>query len=167
MSGADYVRDMSQTTAARYWECADTIVENASGVFLWLNIATEKLVDGIVNGVKPKRLRAELEELPTELGGTKGLYMSILESLDPQQRAEAWSMFNIMLRTRRELTPLFLSFAVAADDRDAIAMRVKFLRESELEDRHEYIRKRLQALGNLLKFNTRSTILKVMFVSCT
>jgi hypothetical protein len=147
----DCVRGMSQTTAGDYWNCANTIVRNASGVFLWVSIATNILVDGIVNGDKPPQLRAMLDGLPTELGGTKGLYMSILERLDPQQRAEAWSMFNIMLHTRDKLTPLFLSFAVAANDRDAIAMRVKFLQASELETRCENINKRLRVLGNLLE----------------
>jgi hypothetical protein len=166
---SECARDMSQTTASDYEGCADAIVKNASGVFLWVNIATEILVDGIVNGIKPLPLRSMLDNLPTELGGTKGLYMNILERLDPQQRAEAWSMFNIMLHTRGELTPLFLSFAVEANDGDAIAMRVKFLQEGELEYQCEHIRKRLQALGNLLEIqhdaHSRQGYVRVMHLT--
>ena len=69
----DCVRTMSQATAGDYEGCADAILENASGVFLWVNIATDILVDGIVNGIKPLLLREKPETLPTELGGTKGL----------------------------------------------------------------------------------------------
>jgi hypothetical protein len=150
---SDCIRDIGQTTAAdNYWKCADTIVRNASGVFLWVKIATDILVDGIVNGIKPRPLRSKLDKLPTELGGTKGLYMNILERLDPQQRAEAWSMFNIMLNTRVDPTPLFLSFAVEANDQDAIIMRVRFfLSTREVEDRRENIETRMRALGNLLE----------------
>jgi hypothetical protein len=147
----DCVRDTSQTTADTYQNCADMIVRNASGVFQWVNIATETLVDGIVNGIKPLPLRAKLDNLPTELGGTKGLYMNILERLDPQQRVEFWSVFQIMLHTRGILTPLFLSFAIAANDRDTIPVRVESLHMDEREDRCENIRKRLRALGNLLE----------------
>ena len=69
----DCVRTMSQATAGDYEGCADAIIEHASGVFLWVNIATDILVDGIVNGIKPLLLREKPETLPTELGGTKGL----------------------------------------------------------------------------------------------
>lgn len=90
--------------------------------------------------------------------------MSILERLDPQQRAEAWSMLNIMLHTRHNLTPLVLSFAVEATPEDAIDMRVKFLDTSELEDRQENIKRRLRALGNLLELH-KGLVVRVMHLT--
>jgi hypothetical protein len=148
---SNYVRGLSQGIVTGYWKCADTIVNNAFGVFLWVNIVTENLVDGIVNGIKPLRLQAMLDELPTELGGLNGLYMNVLRRLDPQQRAEFWTMFDTVIYARRKFTPFFLSFAVEANPEDAIDMKVNFLDTNGLEDRQENIRKRLGALGNLLE----------------
>jgi hypothetical protein len=149
---------LRKQAAAEYEDCTGAIVENASGVFLWVSIATDTFVDGIVNGTKPSKLKAKLDKLPKKLGGPDGLYMSILQRLDPQQRAEFWSMSSIMLcPTRedilREVTPLFLSFAVEADPEEAIAMRTNFLDTKELKDRRENIKRRLRALGNLLEFH--------------
>ena len=150
---SDCVREMSQTTAARYKDCADAIVEHASGVFLWISIATDTLFDGIVNGDKPLQVRAMLDDLPKQLGGPDGLYMNILERLDPQQRAEFWSIANIVLHARRTVTPLFLSFAVEASPENAIDMSVNFPDTNELSERQATIERRLPALGNLLEVN--------------
>jgi hypothetical protein len=149
---------LRKQAATEYEDCTDAIVENASGVFLWVSIATDTFVDGIVNGTKPPKLLAKLIKLPKKLGGPDGLYMNILQRLDPQQRADFWSMSNIMLCPRpeyawREVTPLFLSFAIEADPEEAIAMRVNFLDTKELKDRRENIKRRLRALGNLLEFH--------------
>ena len=138
-------------TAAQYKHCAETIVTNASGVFLWVKLATEILVDGIVNGVPPLELRDMLYDLPTELGGPKGLYMRILQSLDQAQRAEAWNMFDIVLHSRRDLTPLCLSFAATANPQGAIEMGVKVLSKEETGSRSAMVQKRLRALGGILE----------------
>jgi hypothetical protein len=139
------------TAAAEYEDCAQAIVASASGVFLWVNIVTDILVDGIVNGVDPFQLRVMLDDLPTELGGSNGLYMRMLQRLDQEQRAKAWDMFDIVLHARRDLTPLFLSFAVTANPRSAIAMTVNNSSDEELEARSDKIRRRVRALGNLLE----------------
>ena len=60
-------------------------------------------------------------------------------------------MFKIILHAEWNVTPVFLSFAIEANPEHAVAMRVETLQESELEDRRENIRKRIQALGNLLE----------------
>jgi hypothetical protein len=138
-------------TAAQYEHCAGAIVTNASGVFLWVNLATDILVDGIVNGVPPPQLRDMLYDLPTELGGPKGLYMRILQRLDQAQRAEAWNMFDIVLNSRRDLTPLCLSFAATANPQGAIEMGVKVLSKEEIGSRSAMVQKRLRALGGILE----------------
>ena len=60
-------------------------------------------------------------------------------------------MFQTIVHARREVSPLFLSFAVEANPENAINMSINFLDTDELEDRCENIEKRLRALGNLLE----------------
>jgi hypothetical protein len=142
-----------EATAAEYEGCANAIVENASGVFLWVDIATEILVDGITNGIEPFQLWAKLNSLPSELGGPKGLYMRMLQVLDPEQRAEAWRMFDAVLHSTTHLTPLFMSFAAIADPRSAINMRVNLLSDEEQTSRSVNLKKRLRALGGILEIS--------------
>jgi hypothetical protein len=137
--------------AAQYEDCAEAIVANASGVFLWVNIVTDILVDGIVNGIEPLQLQRMLNDLPAELGGPKGLYMRMLQRLGQEQRAEAWNMFDIVLHSRPDLTPLCLFFAATANPRHAIGMRVNILSDEEVESRTSKFQKRLRALGGLLE----------------
>lgn len=155
------------TTVAEYADCVGDIRAKASGVFLWVKIATEILVDGMINGIDPGQLRRRLDDLPSELGGPSGLYMRILQRLDHELLSDAWKMFDLVLLSRRDLSALSLSLAANATPVNAVAVKINALSNAELEDRCTKIRRRLKSQGGLLETEGTYPWDKVRFMHLT
>lgn len=155
------------TSVTEYAACVEDIRMKASGVFLWVKIATDILVDGIVNGNDARKLRISLHTLPSELGGPEGLFMRILQRLGPDEKAEARKIFDLVLSARRDFEALSLSFAAESHPQHAVALQIKALGDLELENRRGKINKRLKALGGLLEIEGKGLWSRVRFLHLT
>lgn len=83
--------DESQAT-----ELINEIVNKASGVFLWVIIVVNRLLDGLRNFDGLDDLRCRLEGLPTDL---QALYDHMLNKLDPLYQQQAAQIFQIVFRS--------------------------------------------------------------------
>ena len=84
------------------------ITDKACGVFLWVRLAVQSLLDGLRDGDTLHGLKARLLALPAEL---EELFMKILNRLDPEYFREASELFQIMHAAKTRLNLLELSLA--------------------------------------------------------
>ncbi|KAB5582811.1 hypothetical protein GE09DRAFT_1017972 [Coniochaeta sp. 2T2.1] len=90
------------------------IVSKSSGVFLWVRLVIDMLVEGNANGDTPAELWSTLTSLPDELGGRDGLYARMLFNIRPDHRGESSRMLALTLRAVNPLDPVMLSFGLEA-----------------------------------------------------
>ncbi|KAK6430052.1 hypothetical protein LTR95_013797 [Oleoguttula sp. CCFEE 5521] len=136
--------------SAAYEDCTQMIISKAQGVFLWVRIAVDILLDGILNGLNPTQLLISMRGLPSELGGAKGLYMRQLKKLGPKYLAQTMSMFDIVFHARQELTLLVLSFALDYSPERAIQLLPQRLPTADIAHRSAMMESRLRSCGGLL-----------------
>jgi len=88
----------------------ESIVERASGVFLWVKVVIESLLDGIRNFDRMSDLQRRLEMLPTDL---EALYLHMFQHVEPIYLEQAARLFRIAQEGSEhgQLSPLLLSFA--------------------------------------------------------
>ncbi|KAL5353002.1 hypothetical protein ACLOAV_001031 [Pseudogymnoascus australis] len=90
---------------------AESIVVKAQGVFLWVRLVVDMLVVGFNNGDTIPELLVKLESLPPRLGGKRGLYVTMLKSIDPEYKLQASRYIRILLRAWNSLDLIDLEFA--------------------------------------------------------
>lgn len=88
------------------------VIEKASGVFLWVKIVVDMLVEAKDDGETMKRMREILEQCPPELDG---LYKDILGELEDRHKPMTLKMMQWVLLAERPLTVTELRFALAFD----------------------------------------------------
>lgn len=89
--------------------CRD-VASKANGNILWARLAINVLLEQSL-----KMLRPTLDRLPTKLGGCKGLYMHILQSLPVDRQRDAARMLQLMHRTQKIQPPSVLTLALARE----------------------------------------------------
>ena len=75
----------------------DDLIKKASGVFIWVRLVVNELIEGLCDGSTISELRALLESIPAEI---EDLYHRILTRINPRYRYEAFIMFQIALYSR-------------------------------------------------------------------
>ncbi|KAM3500983.1 hypothetical protein MY10362_005939 [Beauveria mimosiformis] len=91
-------------------EFSDIIIEKASGVFLWVRIVVDMLIEGKQDGNYKEELLATLNELPEDLGD---LYMRIMKTIPQKYLNESKRLFQLVLR-RDELKRYMDCFDIIA-----------------------------------------------------
>lgn len=86
-------------------DLAREVTEKADGVFVWVKLVLEELVEGIVAGDTISQLRRVLVSIPEEL---QELYRRVIVRRKPQYALETYIMLQVMLHTRTPLTLLAL-----------------------------------------------------------
>ena len=86
------------------------IVAKAEGVFLWVRLVVDILLEVLQDRGAISDLRMKLKELPPALGGPKGLYMSMLRDVKPELRLQGIRIFQILRTTDRPVSALVLHF---------------------------------------------------------
>ncbi|KAI4866864.1 hypothetical protein F4820DRAFT_446561 [Hypoxylon rubiginosum] len=74
-------------------ELQANISEKAEGVFLWVRLVAQSLLEGLTNGDRIHDLQSRLEELPRNL---EDLFENILANLDPRYLEQASELFQIV-----------------------------------------------------------------------
>jgi hypothetical protein len=90
---------------------ASTIADKASGVFLWVRLVVNLLINGHDDGDSTQELWSTLEHLPDRLGGENGLYMSMLRHIRERHKPESARLFRLVAAVKDPLHLLHLSFA--------------------------------------------------------
>ncbi|KAF2470468.1 uncharacterized protein BDR25DRAFT_35094 [Lindgomyces ingoldianus] len=123
---------------------ATKLIENitlkASGVFLWVSLVTDSLLEGFSDGERVEELQARLDALPSDL---ENLFWKLLTRLGSLERAS-----QLLQIIRSSLTPVTLLTLYYADEADpAIASKIKAgpLPTSQSNGRAVIIRRRLNA----------------------
>jgi hypothetical protein len=93
-------------------ELEEIIVGRSSGVFLWVKIVVDSLLEGLMNYDRASDLKMRVEALPTDL---EALYFHMFQNLDPIYLDQASRLFQIALVTTEPLSPLVLALADEED----------------------------------------------------
>ena len=86
------------------------VTERAKGVFIWVELVANELVQGIIDGNSVPQLRQSLSLIPTELDA---LYRRIIQKRKPEHVHEMYIMSQILLCS---LTPISLQSLMAITD---------------------------------------------------
>lgn len=123
-------------------ELVTNVVKKASGVFLWVRLVINSLLEGLSEGERLEELQKRLDNLPPDL---EHLFWNILSSLDEQHLKRASEFFQLYRESLRPLTLLMLSYADETDP--DIASKIPFGISSlaQLNARAHIMRRRLNA----------------------
>ncbi|KAK7972595.1 hypothetical protein PG988_006729 [Apiospora saccharicola] len=94
------------------------IGENSSGVFLWVRLVVESLLEGLENSDGLEELQARLDELPHDL---HTLYWVMLSRIPPQYKSQTAKLIHIVEKATKnmyELSLLGLWYADQWSDKD-------------------------------------------------
>lgn len=90
-----------------------SIAEKSYGVFLWVRIVVDMLIDGYTEGSSEDELWQVLNSLPRRLGGDDGLYMRMMQMVKREYLPESKRLFQLVSsktsRTNMDIITLFFS----------------------------------------------------------
>lgn len=92
----------------------DEIVRHAAGVFLWTYSVTEELEQALRDGKPIEKLHDILSTLPHSMAD---LYTHILQKINPNRRAKAYIMLELVLRAASPLSVLELCMITHVTER--------------------------------------------------
>ncbi|KAF2853440.1 hypothetical protein T440DRAFT_505771 [Plenodomus tracheiphilus IPT5] len=127
-------------------QISTTLIENvcrkSSGVFLWVSLVTQSLLDGLSEGERLSELQDRLDSLPSDL---EKLFENILGRLDRKHFERAAQFFEMVRVSLRPLLLLDMSFA-DEDDLDLVNNVPRGpLSASQMTSRAELMRRRINA----------------------
>ncbi|KAG8166856.1 hypothetical protein KVR01_002545 [Diaporthe batatas] len=129
----------------------ETIVEKSQGVFLWVSLVVDSLLDGMRDADRVSDLQKRLDETPRDL---EELFQRMLEDLGPKHVAHIAQYFQIMAACPRPLPAILLFFADEEEDDFSIKLPVQRYDWSEFNARVDEMRVRLNSCGKgLLELN--------------
>jgi hypothetical protein len=104
---------LSKTTDKDYTRKIDQglvqeVVGKASGVFLWVRLVVEDLIEGLENGDSDEELFGRLSELPQDL---EDLYSRIVQKIPPKYLHDTIHYFELIDHKERYFPLFLLSFA--------------------------------------------------------
>ena len=92
-------------------QLAEKVTEKANGVFIWVRLVVEDLIEAVIDGNTVAQLELVLSSLPDDLAD---LYRRIIQRRKPAYLKEAYVMFRIVLQSG--VQPLYLVDLMAATD---------------------------------------------------
>ncbi|KAI1262671.1 hypothetical protein F5Y18DRAFT_396971 [Xylariaceae sp. FL1019] len=117
------------------------IAQASSGVFLWVRLVTDSLLEGLTYGETINELLQRLNALPTNL---QDLYMNILSRVKPMYRSETARLLSLV-GCAPEIGLLDLWFAEKADTKLPIQTPVKHFTQEQIAERVENIASRVHS----------------------
>jgi hypothetical protein len=74
-----------------------SITEKSRGVFLWVRLIVDMLVNGKTDGNSNEELLKTLDSLPPRLGGKDGLYMRMMQNIKREYLPESKRLFQLVM----------------------------------------------------------------------
>jgi NACHT domain len=118
------------------------VITKASGVFLWVYLVTQSLLEGLSEGERLSDLQSRLESLPEDL---EQLFWKILNSLGGKHFQGAAQFFQLHLESAVPLTLLDLSYADEEEPEYVFKLSTEVVPLRKLGLRAETARRRLNA----------------------
>lgn len=133
------------------------VTTKAAGVFLWVYLVVQSLLEGLTEGERLSDLQVRLDSLPEDLAL---LFLKILQNLSPRHFQRALNLFKLMHASIFPATLLLLSFADEDDINYVFSLEVAPLSQEHVRLRCELMRRRLKACcKGLLEASPPSEIL--------
>lgn len=112
----------------------------AEGVFLWVHLVVQSLLEGLTNGDRVRDLQRRLNELPR---GLEDLYANILKNLDINYLEHASQLFQIVRACDDSPTLLCVAFADLDDGQQALKAPTRPLSLTETSSLCKNMRRKL------------------------
>ena len=116
------------------------VTTKSSGVFLWVHLVVESLLEGLSGGERTSDLQSRLESLPPDL---EDLFWKILGDLEPTAFQYGVQLFDLIRSAVTPITFLHLSFADEDVPNHAFDLPIRMISREEKAARVEIMRRRL------------------------
>lgn len=123
-------------------ELIENVCVKSSGVFLWIFLVTQSLLDGLSEGERLSDLQNRLDSLPVDL---ENLFWKVLASLSSFHFRRASQLFQLVRASLFPLTLLDMSFADEDDPSFAMKAPCAVLTLQQANSRAELMRRRINA----------------------
>lgn len=146
-----------QISTGKADEIINEIIEKSQGVFLWVFLVVQSLIEGLRNHDRLSQLQKRLRDFPSDL---HKFFAHIFRSLDPTYRIQTAHMFQVALAAPEPLSPLTYWFLDEAEDVPDIAlcMPIRPLTTRDLSSRITEIKIRINGrCKGLLELTTTSS----------
>lgn len=128
-------------------ELVKDVTDRALGVFLWVYLVTQSLIEGLTDGDRLSDLKLRLQSLPSDI---TALFQKILDSLNPSHFSRASELFQILRASIGPLSLLRLSFAEEDDPEFAFKLPIAPMTTEKEELRAELTRRRVTSYSKCL-----------------
>lgn len=95
---------------------ANAITEQSHGVFLWVRLVIDMVIQGHNNGDNTKELWTTLAKIPDRLGGKNGLYMLMIRNISADHKQESAAIFQLVLAALQPLHVLHIFSALESPE---------------------------------------------------
>ncbi|KAF9768235.1 hypothetical protein IL306_014486 [Fusarium sp. DS 682] len=133
------------------------VVDRSCGVFLWVRLVVDILIDSRANGDTTKQLRDELRKTPVQLCGPKGLYMKMMSMVRHDYLRDSARIFRLVVGANNPLDLETAYFALSCfqgdkpDFRSALSMETSVKESLDMSDVNEAFRRKIKSrCGGLL-----------------
>ncbi|KAI1407519.1 hypothetical protein F5Y13DRAFT_205965 [Hypoxylon sp. FL1857] len=124
----------------------ESVTTMSCGVFLWVRVVTQSLLQGLTNRDTIYDLQQRLEGLPSDL---LDLYKVMLERVEQRYRNQTCQLLQLVyhgiLEDPEQLSALGLWFAERADHNMVVQTKTKAINDEVAEDRVDEIESRLKS----------------------
>lgn len=117
------------------------IVSASAGVFLWVRLVVNSLLEGLTNFDGITDLQHRLRELPADI---EDLYRHMMNKIPSLYRRQASEMLQV-IRAAPDLSPILLSFALEHDTELVFRIDIGAIESVELESRIKDIEGRIKS----------------------
>ncbi|KAJ8107861.1 hypothetical protein OPT61_g8575 [Boeremia exigua] len=114
-------KDYEESQPGVLQQIVQNVCQKSEGVFLWVRLATNSLLEGLQDGQSLSTLQVRLDDLPSDL---EDLFDKILVGLDPQHSEQSSQLFQIHRNSLQPLTLLDMCFA--AEENPDYAIEVPY-----------------------------------------
>jgi hypothetical protein len=142
MTASPGFRVLQELNAEVSMELIKNVCRKSSGVFLWVTLVTQSLLDGLSEGERLFELQQRLDSLPDDL---EKLFERILDRLGGKHFERAAQFFQMIRASLLPLSLLDMSFADEDDPDFAIKASLSPLTTKQVSSRAELMRRRINA----------------------
>lgn len=141
-----HIAQLSRIEPGMAVKIAETLIDKASGVFLWVVLACESILEGLEDYDTVPELMDRVNELPPELGD---FFRQIIARLDPRKRDQNARIIRLVFEGQTSLAPIPTVGLDIVDEQglrtDFSGPNAKIVRNEELVKRCERLEGRLRS----------------------
>lgn len=129
----------------RRMDLVQQIIDRADGVFLWVRLVTESLLEGLEDFDTIEELEQKVKSLPGELGGRNGLYMQMLKAIKPEHQAQAARLIRMVRRSQSSLPLVGVALTENLKASELPSVKIQPWTPADISDRCKIMERRLKS----------------------